>query len=303
MVQYDVGVGFLEVEFMDFDLLLSSSVDVSCFLYILDWQEEKEVEIGVVNVFFKESEFVLMEDRDESEVLDEGGFLIFSEGQEFWVDLEFFGLVVGLVQQDVVFEVGMLVVFLEFVLQEDGVDFFGLYLEVGVGLVVVLQVFKVFFSNIDLFSCFFGFLEVIFQGFLEDLFGEVFLFLVNLVFFLNVQSILRGGFFVVVDFFGLFLLFVDSDFQFCFYFDFFSEFFNLDFVVILLFFLFVYSVLFLFCSVDFLYLGDLLGEFSKMMVLFSNLDLLGGWVVWIEMVVLVVVFMLVMEGFFFFFGG
>lgn len=160
-----------------------------CFLLT----EEKEAETGAANASPKESESALMEDRDESEVSDEGGSPISSEGQEPRADPEPPGLAAGLVQQDVVFEVGTPAVLPEPVPQEDGVDLLGLHSEVGAGPAVAPQALKAPSSNTDLLSCLLGPPEATSQGPPEDLLGEAPLLLANPAPPLNVQSTPRGG--------------------------------------------------------------------------------------------------------------
>lgn len=280
--QYDAGAGSPEAEPTDSDSPPSSSADASRFLHTLDWQEEKEAETGAANASPKESESALMEDRDESEVSDEGGSPISSEGQEPRADPEPPGLAAGLVQQDVVFEVGTPAVLPEPVPQEDGVDLLGLHSEVGAGPAVAPQALKAPSSNTDLLSCLLGPPEATSQGPPEDLLGEAPLLLANPAPPLSVQSTPRGGPPAAADPFGPLLPSADSDSQPCSHSDLFSEFLNSDSAAIPPSFPSAHSAPPPSCSADFLHLGDLPGEPSKMTASSSNPDLLGGWATWTE---------------------
>ena len=160
-----------------------------CFLFA----EEKEAETGAENASPKESESALMEDRDESEVSDDGGSPISSEGQEPRADPEPPGLAAGPVQQDLVFEVETPAVLPEPVPQEDGVDLLGLHSEVGAGPAVPPQACKAPSSNTDLLSCLLGPPEAASQGPPEDLLSEDPLLLASPAPPLSVQSTPRGG--------------------------------------------------------------------------------------------------------------
>ncbi|XP_063475409.1 cyclin-G-associated kinase isoform X6 [Symphalangus syndactylus] len=253
--QYDAGAGSPEAEPTDSDSPPSSSADASRFLHTLDWQEEKEAETGAENASPKESESALMEDRDESEVSDEGGSPISSEGQEPRANPEPPGPAAGLVQQDLAFEVETPAVLPEPVPQEDGVDLLGLHSEVGAGPAVPPQACRAPSSNTDLLSCLLGPPEATSQGPPEDL---------------------------LADPFGPLLLSSGSDSQPCTNPDLFSEFLNSDSVTVPPSFPSAHSAPPPSCSADFLQLGDLPGEPSKMTASSSNPDLLGGWAAWTE---------------------
>ncbi|XP_031520669.1 cyclin-G-associated kinase isoform X4 [Papio anubis] len=280
--QYDAGAGSPEAEPTDSDSPPSSSADASRFLHTLDWQEEKEAETGAANASPKESESALMEDRDESEVSDEGGSPVSSEGQEPRADPEHPGLAAGLVQQDVVFEVGTPAVLPEPVPQEDGVDLLGLHSEVGAGPAVAPQALQPPSSNTDLLCCLLGPPEATSQGPPEDLLGEARLLLASPAPPLSMQSTPGGGPPAAADPFGPLLLSSDSDSQPCSNPDLFSEFLNSDSAAVPPSFPSAHSAPPPSCSADFLHLGDLPGEPSKMTASSSNPDLLGGWAAWTE---------------------
>ncbi|XP_054205589.1 cyclin-G-associated kinase isoform X40 [Homo sapiens] len=269
--QYDAGAGSPEAEPTDSDSPPSSSADASRFLHTLDWQEEKEAETGAENASSKESESALMEDRDESEVSDEGGSPISSEGQEPRADPEPPGLAAGLVQQDLVFEVETPAVLPEPVPQEDGVDLLGLHSEVGAGPAVPPQACKAPSSNTDLLSCLLGPPEAASQGPPEDLLSEDPLLLASPAPPLSVQSTPRGG-----------PPAAGNNSQPCSNPDLFGEFLNSDSVTVPPSFPSAHSAPPPSCSADFLHLGDLPGEPSKMTASSSNPDLLGGWAAWTE---------------------
>ncbi|XP_063475416.1 cyclin-G-associated kinase isoform X15 [Symphalangus syndactylus] len=280
--QYDAGAGSPEAEPTDSDSPPSSSADASRFLHTLDWQEEKEAETGAENASPKESESALMEDRDESEVSDEGGSPISSEGQEPRANPEPPGPAAGLVQQDLAFEVETPAVLPEPVPQEDGVDLLGLHSEVGAGPAVPPQACRAPSSNTDLLSCLLGPPEATSQGPPEDLLGEAPLLLASPAPPLSVQSTPRGGPPAAADPFGPLLLSSGSDSQPCTNPDLFSEFLNSDSVTVPPSFPSAHSAPPPSCSADFLQLGDLPGEPSKMTASSSNPDLLGGWAAWTE---------------------
>uniref|UniRef100_A0A8D2FRJ8 Cyclin-G-associated kinase n=1 Tax=Theropithecus gelada TaxID=9565 RepID=A0A8D2FRJ8_THEGE len=280
--QYDAGAGSPEAEPTDSDSPPSSSADASRFLHTLDWQEEKEAETGAANASPKESESALMEDRDESEVSDEGGSPVSSEGQEPRADPEHPGLAAGLVQQDVVFEVGTPAVLPEPVPQEDGVDLLGLHSEVGAGPAVAPQALQAPSSNTDLLCCLLGPPEATSQGPPEDLLGEARLLLASPAPPLSMQSTPGGGPPAAADPFGPLLLSSDSDSQPCSNPDLFGEFLNSDSAAVPPSFPSAHSAPPPSCSADFLHLGDLPGEPSKMTASSSNPDLLGGWAAWTE---------------------
>ncbi|XP_054341893.1 cyclin-G-associated kinase isoform X13 [Pongo pygmaeus] len=280
--QYDAGAGSPEAEPTDSDSPPSSSADASRFLHTLDWQEEKEAETGAENASPKENESALMEDRDESEVSDEGGSPISSEGQEPRADPEPPGLAAGLVQQDLVFEVETPAVLPEPVPQEDGVDLLGLHSEVCAGPAVPPQACRAPSSNTHLLSCLLGPPEAASQGPPEDLLGEAPLLLASPAPPLSVQSTPRGGPPAVADPFGPLLPSSGSNSQPCSNPDLFGEFLNSDSVSIPPSFPSAHSAPPPSCSADFLHLGNLPGEPSKMTASSSNPDLLGGWAAWTE---------------------
>ncbi|XP_055240250.1 cyclin-G-associated kinase isoform X8 [Gorilla gorilla gorilla] len=280
--QYDAGAGSPEAEPTDSDSPPSSSADASRFLHTLDWQEEKEAETGAENASPKESESALMEDRDESEVSDEGGSPISSEGQEPRADPEPPGLAAGLVQQDLVFEVETPAVLPEPVPQEDGVDLLGLHSEVGAGPAVPPQARRAPSSNTDLLSCLLGPPEAASQGSPEDLLSEAPLLLASPAPPLSVQSTPRGGPPAAADPFGPLLPSSGNDSQPCSNPDLFGEFLSSDSVTGPPSLPSAHSAPPPSCSADFLHLGDLPGEPSKMTASSSNPDLLGGWVAWTE---------------------
>uniref|UniRef100_A0A2K5VFL1 Cyclin-G-associated kinase n=1 Tax=Macaca fascicularis TaxID=9541 RepID=A0A2K5VFL1_MACFA len=260
--QYDAGAGSPEAEPTDSDSPPSSSADASRFLHTLDWQEEKEAETGAANASPKESESALMEDRDESEVSDEGGSPVSSEGQEPRADPEPPGLAAGLVQQDVAFEVGTPAVLPEPVPQEDGVDLLGLHSCAACPGLQALQQHR----PAQLPPC--------------HLPGP--LLLASPAPPLSMQSTPGGGPPAAADPFGPLLLSSDSDSQPCSNPDLFGEFLNSDSAAVPPSFPSAHSAPPPSSSADFLHLGDLPGEPSKMTASSSNPDLLGGWAAWTE---------------------
>nr|XP_054109543.1 cyclin-G-associated kinase isoform X1 [Callithrix jacchus] len=281
--QYDAGVGSPEAEPPDSDSPPSSSADTSRFLHTLDWQEEKESETGAEDASPKESESALMEDRDESEVSDEGGSPISSEGQEPRADSDTPCLAAGLVPQDSVLEVGSPAELPEPETQEDGVDLLGLHSKPEAGAEPALppQAHRAPSSNTDLLSCLLGSPEAALQGSPEDLLGEAPLLLASPAPPLSVQSTPRGGPPTAADPFGPLLLSSDTDAQPCSSPDLFCELLNSDSAAVPSF-PSAHSAPPLACSTDFLHLGDLPGEPTKITASSSNPDLLGGWAAWAE---------------------
>uniref|UniRef100_A0A2K6C4R3 Cyclin G associated kinase n=1 Tax=Macaca nemestrina TaxID=9545 RepID=A0A2K6C4R3_MACNE len=99
---------------------------------------------------------------------------------------------------------------------------------------------------------------------------------------LSMQSTPGGGPPAAADPFGPLLLSSDSDSQPCSNPDLFGEFLNSDSAAVPPSFPSAHSAPPPSCSADFLHLGDLPGEPSKMTASSSNPDLLGGWAAWTE---------------------
>ncbi|PNI30807.1 GAK isoform 20, partial [Pan troglodytes] len=153
---------------------------------------------------------------------------------------------------------------------------------VGAGPAVPPQACKAPSSNTDLLSCLLGPPEAASQGPPEDLLSEDPLLLASPAPPLSVQSTPRGGPPAAADPFGPLLPSSGNNSQPCSNPDLFGEFLNSDSVTVPPSFPSAHSAPPPSCSADFLHLGDLPGEPSKMTASSSNPDLLGGWAAWTE---------------------
>uniref|UniRef100_A0A8C8YLU6 Cyclin G associated kinase n=1 Tax=Prolemur simus TaxID=1328070 RepID=A0A8C8YLU6_PROSS len=265
--QYDAEEGSPEAEPTESDSPPSSSTDTSHFLHTLDWQEEKESETGVGNASPKESQSVLMEDRDEGAASEEEESLCSSESRAPRIEGD------GPGQQDLIFDVGTAATPLEPELpepelQEDSVDLLGLHSEAGQGPAPPMQACRAPSSNTDLLSRLLGPPEAVPEGSPDDL-------------------LLASPPPAPADPFDPLLLPSDSDTQPCSKPDLFGEFLNGEFLnsdsaATPPAFPSTHSAPPPSCSADFLHLGDLPVEPGKMTSSSSHPDLLGGWGTWAE---------------------
>uniref|UniRef100_A0A8C9DF09 Cyclin-G-associated kinase n=1 Tax=Prolemur simus TaxID=1328070 RepID=A0A8C9DF09_PROSS len=270
--QYDAEEGSPEAEPTESDSPPSSSTDTSHFLHTLDWQEEKESETGVGNASPKESQSVLMEDRDEGAASEEEESLCSSESRAPRIEGD------GPGQQDLIFDVGTAATPLEPELpepelQEDSVDLLGLHSEAGQGPAPPMQACRAPSSNTDLLSRLLGPPEAVPEGSPDDL-------------LLASPSHLSLPI-PAADPFDPLLLPSDSDTQPCSKPDLFGEFLNGEFLnsdsaATPPAFPSTHSAPPPSCSADFLHLGDLPVEPGKMTSSSSHPDLLGGWGTWAE---------------------
>ncbi|XP_051026526.1 cyclin-G-associated kinase [Acomys russatus] len=275
--QYDAEAGSPEAEITESDSPQSSSMDTNHFLHTLDWQEEKEPETGADSTSPKESQSVLIANRDGSEVSDEEEASFPSEEKEPGAAEDTPRLAAGTRQQDLIFDVGVLTVPQEAVHPEEGVDLLGLHSEGDSEPAAPLQACGVPSSNADLLSCFLVPSEAAQTGPPGDLLGgEAPQLLASPVSLLGVQSTLQGKVPDNVDPFDQFLLPSSPDTLI------FGEFFNSDSTASSTAFPSTHSAPPPSCSTSFLHLGDLPAEPSKVIASSSHPDLLGGWDTWAE---------------------
>lgn len=275
--QYDAEAGSPEAEITESDSPQSSSTDTNHFLHTLDWQEEKEPETGADNTSPKESQSVLIADRDGSEMSDEEEPPFPSEEREPGSGEDTPRLAVGTRQQDLIFDVGMPAAQQEPAPQEEGVDLLGLHSEGDSGPAAPLQTCRVPSSNTDLLSCLLEPSDAAQMGTPGDLLG--------------------------VDPFDQLLLSSSSDAQPCSKPDLFGEFLNPDSVASSTAFPSTHSAPPPSSSTTFLHLGDLQAEPNKVIASSSHPDLLGGWDTWAETAVPGTASMPVPEGPLFSSGG
>ncbi|XP_041488047.1 cyclin-G-associated kinase isoform X5 [Microtus oregoni] len=254
--QYDAEAGSPEAEITESDSPQSSSTDTNHFLHTLDWQEEKEPETGADNTSPKESQSVLIADRDGSEMSDEEEPPFPSEEREPGSGEDTPRLAAGTRQQDLIFDVGMPAAQQEPAPQEEGVDLLGLHSEGDSGPAAPLQTCRVPSSNTDLLSCLLEPSDAAQMGTPGDLLG--------------------------VDPFDQLLLSSNSDAQPCSKPDLFGEFLNPDSVASSTAFPSTHSAPPPSSSTTFLHLGDLKAEPNKVIASSSHPDLLGGWDTWAE---------------------
>ncbi|XP_075799623.1 cyclin-G-associated kinase isoform X3 [Microtus pennsylvanicus] len=223
---------------------------------ILSKFEEKEPETGADNTSPKESQSVLIADRDGSEMSDEEEPPFPSEEREPGSGEDTSRLAAGTRQQDLIFDVGMPAAQQEPAPQEEGVDLLGLHSEGDSGPAAPLQSCRVPSSNTDLLSCLLEPSDAAQMGTPGDLLG--------------------------VDPFDQLLLSSNSDAQPCSKPDLFGEFLNPDSVASSTAFPSTHSAPPPSSSTTFLHLGDLKAEPNKVIASSSHPDLLGGWDTWAE---------------------
>ncbi|XP_059130942.1 cyclin-G-associated kinase isoform X5 [Peromyscus eremicus] len=281
--QYDAEAGSPEAEITESDSPQSSSTDTNHFLHTLDWQEEKEPESGADNPSPKESQTVLIADRDGSEVSDEEEPPFPREEKEPGSGEDTPRLAAGTRQQDLIFDVGMLTAPQEPAQPEEGVDLLGLHSEGDSGPTAPLQACRVPSSNTDLLSCLLVPSDAVQVGPPGDLLGgEAPLLLASPVSLLGVQSTLQKRVPDTVDPFDQLLLSSNSDTQPCSKPDLFGELLNPDSVASSTPFPSTHSAPPPSCSTTFLPLGDLSAEPNKVITSSSHPDLLGGWDTWAD---------------------
>uniref|UniRef100_A0A8C2VHV4 Cyclin-G-associated kinase n=1 Tax=Chinchilla lanigera TaxID=34839 RepID=A0A8C2VHV4_CHILA len=280
--QYDAEVESPEAEPTDSDSPQSSSTDANHFLHTLDWQEEKETETSVEGLSCKESEAVLITDRDESEVSDEEAPSVPGGDSQPGASEDLPGPVAGAWQQDPMLDAATPASPQESRLQEDGVDLLGLHSEAAPGPAASAQACTALSSNTALLSRLLGPPESALEGQPNDLLGgEAPLLLASPAPPLSAQSTPQGGPPATADPFDPLLLTSNANSQPCSQPDFFGEFLHADPVAAPATFPYTSSAPPPSCA-TFLPLGDLPAEPSKVTASSSHPDLLGGWDAWAE---------------------
>ncbi|XP_051054005.1 cyclin-G-associated kinase isoform X4 [Phodopus roborovskii] len=250
---------------------------------ILSKFEEKEPETGADSTSPKESQSILIADRDGSEVSDEEEPPFPSEEREPGSGEDIPRPAAGTKQQDLIFDAGLLATPQEPARQEEGVDLLGLHSEGDLGPAAPLQACRVPSSNTDLLNCLLVPSDASQVGPPGDLLGgEAPLLLESPVSLLGVQSTQQGRVPDTVDPFDQLLLSSSSDTQPCSKPDLFGEFLNPESVASSIAFPSTHSAPPPSCSTSFLHLGDLSAEPSKVIASSSHPDLLGGWDTWAE---------------------
>ncbi|XP_013362207.1 PREDICTED: cyclin-G-associated kinase isoform X2 [Chinchilla lanigera] len=227
--QYDAEVESPEAEPTDSDSPQSSSTDANHFLHTLDWQEEKETETSVEGLSCKESEAVLITDRDESEVSDEEAPSVPGGDSQPGASEDLPGPVAGAWQQDPMLDAATPASPQESRLQEDGVDLLGLHSEAAPGPAASAQACTALSSNTALLSRLLGPPESALEGQPNDLLGgEAPLLLASPAPPLSAQSTPQGGPPATADPFDPLLLTSNANSQPCSQPDFFGEFLHAD---------------------------------------------------------------------------
>ncbi|XP_049742474.1 cyclin-G-associated kinase isoform X1 [Elephas maximus indicus] len=285
--QYDAEAAarFPEGEPTGSDSAQSSSTDTNSLLHTLDWHEGKESETSVENNFLKESQSALSEDKDESELSDEEAAAFSGESQEVTAEEDVSGCAGMAEEQDLIFAAETPSPPQE-PTPEDSVDLLGLHSEVEPEPVLPAQGAGGSSSNADLLSGLFVPSAAAPEGPTGDLLGgEAALFFPGPSAPPGAQSAPCEGSAAAADPFDPFLMAADSDTQTCSNPDLFGEFLHPDSsaaATLPTAFPSAHSAPPLSCSSDFLHLGDLPAEPSRMTASSSHPDLLGGWDTWAE---------------------
>ncbi|KAM9237836.1 cyclin-G-associated kinase isoform 1-T1 [Dugong dugon] len=281
--QYDADVAARspEGEPVGSDSPQSSGTDTNSFLHTLDWHEKKETETGIENSLLKESQSVLIEDKDESELSDEEAAAFSGEGREVTAEEDASGCTGTAEEQDLIFATETPSPPPEPV-PEDSVDLLGLHSEAGPEPAPPVQGGGGSSSNADLLSGLFVPSAATPEGPTGDLLGgEAALFFPSPGAPLGPQSAPCEGSAAAADPFDPFLMATDSDTQTCSDPDLFGEFLHPDSSATLpTAFPSTHSAPPPSSSSDFLHLGDLPAEPSRMTASSSHPDLLGGWDAW-----------------------
>ncbi|XP_005408741.1 PREDICTED: cyclin-G-associated kinase isoform X3 [Chinchilla lanigera] len=249
---------------------------------ILSKFEEKETETSVEGLSCKESEAVLITDRDESEVSDEEAPSVPGGDSQPGASEDLPGPVAGAWQQDPMLDAATPASPQESRLQEDGVDLLGLHSEAAPGPAASAQACTALSSNTALLSRLLGPPESALEGQPNDLLGgEAPLLLASPAPPLSAQSTPQGGPPATADPFDPLLLTSNANSQPCSQPDFFGEFLHADPVAAPATFPYTSSAPPPSCA-TFLPLGDLPAEPSKVTASSSHPDLLGGWDAWAE---------------------
>ncbi|XP_016051333.1 PREDICTED: cyclin-G-associated kinase isoform X3 [Miniopterus natalensis] len=272
--QYDAEMGSLDTEPTESESPQSSSTDTNHFLHTLDWQEEKDSEMGPESNIAQETPSAPAEDACESEPSDECAATLSAESRDT-ADEDTPGLAAKAQEQELIFDANTPTTPQEPMRPEDGVDLLGLHSEAGPAPPSQGPVGPP--SNADLLSCLLGAPEAAPEGPPGDLLsGETPLLFTSPAPTTSTPAVSAHPF-------DPLLLTSHPDAQPCPKPNLFGEFVNSDSLT-------AQSATFPSthsapppaCSTDFLQLGDVPAEPSKMTASASHPDLLGGWDAWAE---------------------
>lgn len=279
--QYDAETGSPDTEPTESESPQSSGTDTNHFLHTLDWHEEKDSEMGLERNFAKDPPAAPAQDGGDSEPSDEEAAALSAESRDT-ADEDTPGLAARAQDQELLFDGNTPAVPQEPTLPEDGVDLLGLHSEAEPA--PPPQALGAPPSNADLLSSLLGAPEAAPEGCPGDLLGSK----APLLFTtpappLSARSTPHEGPTLAADPFDPLLVTCDPDAPPCSKPHLFGEFLNSDcpaapsapFPS-------THSAPPPACSADFLQLGDVLTESSKMPASASHPDLLGGWDTWAE---------------------
>ncbi|KAM5283687.1 cyclin-G-associated kinase isoform 1-T1 [Hipposideros larvatus] len=279
--QYDAETGSPDVEPTESESPQSSSTDTNHFLHTLDWHEEKDSEMVLERNFIKETSAGPAQDEGDSEPSDEEA-AVFSAKSSNTADEDTPGPAARAQDQELLFDGNTTAIPQEPTLPEDGVDLLGLHSEAGPA--PPTQASGAPPSNADLLSSLLGVPEAAPESCPGDLLSsEGPLLFTSPAPPPSARSTPREGPTVAADPFDPLLVTCDPDTPPCSEPHLFGEFLNSDSPA-------AQSASFPSthsapppaCSTDFLQLGDVLAESSKMPASASHPDLLGGWDTWAE---------------------
>ncbi|XP_066241437.1 cyclin-G-associated kinase isoform X2 [Saccopteryx leptura] len=272
--QYDAETAAPDPEPLESESPQSSSTDTNHFFHTLDWHEEKDSESGPDSNSAQETPPAPAEDAAESEPSDEEVATLSAESRDT-ADEGAPGPAVRPQEQELIFDTDTPAAPQEPGRPEDSVDLLGLHSEAAP--VPPAQAPGAPPSNADLLSCLLGAPEAAPEGPSGDLLsGETPLLFTS-------PATTTGGPAVAADPFDPLLLTSDPDTQPCSKPALFGEFLNSDSVAApSASFPSTHSAPPPACSTDFLQLGDVSAEPSKMTASASHPDLLGGWDTWAE---------------------
>lgn len=279
--QYDAETGSLDAEPTESESPQSSSTDTGHFLHTLDWHEEKDSEMGLDRNLAKETPAALAEDGGDSEPSDEDAAEFSAESRDT-ADEDTLGAEVRAQDQELLLDGDTPAVPQEPTLPEDGVDLLGLHSEAEPA--PPPQASGAPPSNADLLSCLLAPPEAAPEGCPGALLGsEAPLLFTSAAPPPTAQSTPRAGPTVAADPFDPLLVTCDPDAPPCSRPHLLGEFLNSDSPAApSASFPSTHSAPPPACSTDFLQLGDVVAESSKMTASASHPDLLGGWDSWAE---------------------
>ncbi|XP_036182139.1 cyclin-G-associated kinase isoform X2 [Myotis myotis] len=271
--QYDAETGSPDAEPTESESPQSSGADTNHFLHTLDWQEERAGEPGPEGNVAQEAPSAPAEDAGESELSDEDAATLSAESRDT-VDEDMPGPAAKAPEQELIFDANRPATPQEPRPPEDGVDLLGLHSEAGPA---PLPAPGGPTSNADLLSCLLGAPESAPEGAPGDLLGGE----TPLLFTSPAPT--TGGPPAAADPFDPLLLTSDLDAQPCSKPNLLGEFLNSDSLAAQpASFPSTHSAPPPACGTDFLQLGDVPAEPSRMSTSASHPDLLGGWDSWAE---------------------